>query len=238
MKYFIILFCSLFILQSGQSQTIKGLLNKAKQTINKDGAGLSNDEIIAGLKEALSNGATKGTDLLSKENGFFKNELLKIVLPPEAQKIEKTLRSVGLGKQVDDAILTMNRGAEDACKQAAPIFVNAIKQMSVTDAMAILKGADTSATSFLRGKTNAALAEAFRPVINASLEKVGATKYWSTMVNSYNKFSLQKINPDLTGYVTDRALQGVFTQIASEEKNIRKDPLARTSDLLKKVFGN
>lgn len=238
MKPLFILLSSFFILNNASSQTLKGLINKAKQVASAKPGALTNEEIIAGLKEALSNGATKGTDLLSKENGFFKNELLKIILPPEAQKIEKTLRSVGLGKQVDDAIITMNRGAEDACKQAAPIFVNAIKQMSVTDALGILKGADTSATSYLKSKTNAALAEAFRPVINASLEKVGATKYWSTMVNSYNKFSLQKINPDLTGYVTDKAMQGVFTQIASEEKNIRKDPLARTSDLLKKVFGN
>lgn len=151
-------------------------------------------------------------------------------------KVEKVLRSAGLGKMVDDAITSMNRGAEEACKEAAPIFINAIKQMDVNDAIGILKGADTAATGFLRSKTSAPLGEAFKPVINRSLEKTGATKYWSTMINAYNTFSLQKINPDLSGYVTEKALQGIFTQIAIEEKNIRKDPLARTSDLLKKCF--
>lgn len=235
MKYFLLI-ASFLILNAASAQTIKGLLNKAKQAAGVNAGSLSNDDIIAGLKEALATGAEKGTAILSKENGFFGNELMKVLLPPEAQKIEKTLRGVGLGKQVDDAILTMNRGAEDACKQAAPIFTSAIKQMSVTDAIGILRGTDTAATGYLRSKTTLALADAFRPVIAASLEKVGATKYWTTMVNSYNKFSLQKINPDLTGYVTEKALQGMFTQIATEEKNIRKDPLARTSELLKKVF--
>lgn len=235
MKYFLLI-ASFLILNAASAQTIKGLLNKAKQAVGVNAGSLSNDDIIAGLKEALASGAEKGTAILSKENGFFGNELMKVLLPPEAQKIEKTLRGVGLGKQVDDAILTMNRGAEDACKQAAPIFTSAIKQMSVTDAIGILRGTDTAATGYLRSKTTVALADAFRPVIAASLEKVGATKYWTTMVNSYNKFSLQKINPDLTGYVTEKALQGMFTQIATEEKNIRKDPLARTSELLKKVF--
>jgi hypothetical protein len=235
MKYFLLI-AAFFIINATNAQTIKGLLNKAKQVAGVGAGSLSNDDIIAGLKEALATGAEKGTAILSKENGFFSNELLKVLLPPEAQKIEKTLRGVGLGKQVDDAILTMNRGAEDACKQAAPIFTSAIKQMSVTDAIGILRGADTAATGYLRSKTTIALADAFRPVIAASLEKVGATKYWTTMVTSYNKFSLQKINPDLTGYVTEKALQGMFTQIATEEKNIRKDPVARTSELLKKVF--
>jgi hypothetical protein len=132
----------------------------------------------------------------------------------------------------------MNRGAEEACKEAAPIFVNAIKKMTVQDAVSILKGADTAATGYLRSNTSSALTTAFKPIIDGALEKVGATKYWSTMVTTYNKFSMQKINPDLSTYVTERALQGVFTQIAVEEKNIRKDPVARTTELLKKVFAN
>ena len=238
MKNFFILLASFFICHSTQAQNVKGLLSKAKDAVAGKKGALGNEEIISGLKEALAVGTEKGTAMLSKENGFFGNEMLKIILPPEAQKIEKTLRGVGLGKQVDDAILTMNHGAEDACKQAAPIFINAIKQMNVQDAVGILRGADTAATGYLRSKTSLALTDAFKPVIEASLEKVGATKYWTTMVTSYNKFSLQKINPDLTAYVTEKALQGVFTQIAIEEKNIRRDPMARTTDLLKKVFAN
>jgi hypothetical protein len=238
MKYIFFLLASLFILNNSSGQNIKGLLNKAKDAVAGKPVGLGNDEIIAGLKEALTVGTEKGTAMLSKENGFFGNELLKIILPPEAQKIEKTLRSVGFGKQVDDAILTMNRGAEEACKEAAPIFVNAIKKMTVQDAVGILKGADTAATVYLKNNTTAALTTAFRPIIDGALEKVGATKYWSTMVTTYNKFSMQKIDPDLSAYVTERTLQGVFTQIAVEEKNIRKDPVARTSELLKKVFAN
>ena len=161
------------------------------------------------------------------------------MLPPEAQKIEKTLRSVGLGKQVDDAILSMNRAAEDACKSAAPIFSNAIKQMSFQDAVGILKGSDTAATSYLKSKTTNPLTEAFRPVIESSLEKVDATKHWNTLITSYNKLPLvrDKINPDLAAYVTERSLSGIFYQVAVEEKEIRKNPLARTSDILKKVFG-
>jgi len=239
-KKLLLISCSvLFLMTSTQAQGLKGLLNKAKEVVNTSKTGsLGNDEIIAGLKEALANGTQKGTAFLSKENGFFGNEAIKILLPPEAVKVENTLRKVGLGKQVDDAILTINRGAEEATKQATPIFVNAIKQMTVTDALGILRGADTAATGFLRKSTTNSLSVAFRPVIEASLEKTGATKNWTTIINAYNKFSLQKINPDLTGYVTDKALTALFTQIAMEEKNIRKDPIARTSDLLKKVFSN
>jgi hypothetical protein len=239
-KKMLLISCSvLFLVTSINAQGLKGLLNKAKEVVNTNKSGaLGNDEIIAGLKEALANGTQKGTAFLSKENGFFGNEAIKILLPPEAVKVENTLRKVGLGKQVDDAILTINRGAEEASKQAAPIFVNAIKQMTVTDALGILRGADTAATGFLRKSTTTSLTQAFRPVIEASLEKTGATKNWTTIISAYNKFSLQKINPDLTGYVTDKALIALFNQIASEEKNIRKDPLARTSDLLKKVFSN
>lgn len=224
-----------------QAQGLKGLINKAKDAVsNKPGSGLSTDDIAAGLKEALTVGAQKGANSLSQVDGFFGNAALKILLPPEAVKVESTLRKVGLGKQVDDAILSMNRAAEDACKSAAPIFVNAIKQMSFQDALSILKGSDTAATGYLRGKTTIELTAAFKPVIDASLEKVNATKYWNTLITSYNKLTIlggQKINPDLSAYVTDKALNGIFFQVAIEEKSIRKDPVARTSDILKKVFG-
>jgi hypothetical protein len=221
-----------------EAQGLKGLLNKAKDAISKPG-GLSNDDIVSGLKEALSVGAQKGANSLSQVDGFFANAALKILMPPEAQKVESTLRKVGLGKQVDEAILSMNRAAEDACKSAAPIFVNAIKQMSIQDALGILKGSDTAATGYLRTKTTSQLTEAFRPVIEKSLAKVDATKYWNTLMTSYNKIPFQKkINPDLSAYVTEKALSGIFYQVGEEEKSIRKDPVARTSEILKKVFGS
>ena len=219
-----------------EAQDLKGLLNKA---IGKSG-GLSNEDIVSGLKEALVIGSQKGATSLSQVDGFFANAALKIIMPPEAIKVENTLRKLGMGKQVDEAILSMNRAAEDACKSAAPIFVNAIKQMSFQDALGILKGGDTAATGYLRGKTNAELTAAFRPVIDQSLEKVNATKYWNTLITAYNKTTIlggQKINPDLSAYVTDKALNGIFYQVALEEKSIRKDPVARTTEMLKKVFG-
>ena len=194
-------------------------------------------DIAAGLKEALTIGATKGAAALSATDGFFKNAALKILLPPEAAKIEKTLRSVGMGKQVDQAILSINRAAEDACKTAAPIFINAIQQMTVTDAIGILKGADTAATAYLKRTTSLPLSSAFKPVIDSSLQKTDATKHWTGLVNAYNKFSFQKLNPSLSDYVTEKALNGIYSQIALEEKNIRQHPAARATDLLKKVFG-
>lgn len=238
-RVFTLLFLAVFSIQA-DAQVLKGLLNKAKDAVSKPG-GLSNDDIVAGLKEALVTGSQKGSNTLSQTDGFFANAALKILMPPEAQKVENTLRRVGLGKQVDDAILSMNRAAEDACKNAAPIFTNAIKQMSFRDALGILKGTDTAATGYLRGKTTAELTTAFRPVIEQSLHKTDATKYWNSLISSYNKVNIfggQKINPDLSAYVTEKALSGIFTQVAIEEKNIRRDPLARTSDILKKVFGN
>ena len=221
------------------AQGLKGILNKAKEATGVSQGTLGNDDIVAGLKEALVVGSQKGSTLLSQTDGFFANAALKILLPPEAQKVEKTLRSVGLGKQVDEAILSMNRAAEDACKSAAPIFANAIKQMSFQDALGILKGSDTAATSYLKSKTTNPLTEAFRPVIESSLQKVDATKHWNSLVTSYNKLPLvrQKLNPDLSAYVTERALSGIFYQVAVEEKEIRKNPLARTSEILRKVFG-
>ena len=143
-----------------------------------------------------------------------------------------------MGKLVDDAILSMNRAAEDASKSAAPIFVNAVKQMSIGDALGILRGGDFAATGYLQNSTTSALTEAFRPVIETSLAKVNATKYWNTVFTTYNKFSTDKINPDLSAYVTEKSLAGIFYQIGLEEQKIRKDPLARTSDILKKVFAN
>lgn len=197
---------------------------------------LSNDEIVQGLKEALDVGANNASKQLSSVDGFFKDAAIKILMPPEALKAEKKLRSLGMGKLVDDAILSMNRAAEDASKNAAPIFVNAIKQMSIQDAVGILKGSDTAATGYLRNKTTSPLTEAFRPVIETSLAKVNATKYWNTVFTTYNKFTADKINPDIAAYVTEKSLSGIFHQVGLEEQKIRKDPMARTTDILKKVF--
>jgi hypothetical protein len=197
---------------------------------------LSTEDIAAGLKEALSVGAQRGSDKLSAADGFFKNAALKILMPAEAKKVEETLRGIGMGKQVDQAILAMNRAAEDATKSAAPIFVNAVKSMTIDDAMGILKGGDNAATNYLKGKTTPQLTEAFRPVIEQSLQKVDATKYWNTIFSNYNRVAKDKINPDLPAYVTEKALAGIFMQLADEEKSIRQNPAARTTELLKKVF--
>jgi len=230
-----------------QAQGLKGLLKKVTKdtSINqvissskKSTAGLSNDDIINGLKEALQKGAETGTQKLSAADGFFKDAAVKILMPAEAQKVEAKLRSMGLGKLVDNAILSMNRAAEDAAQSAAPIFLNAIKGMTIQDGLGILRGGDFAATNYLKGKTTSQLTEAFRPAIEKSLQKVDATKYWKTLFTTYNTFSKDKVNTDLTAYVTERALTGIFYQVGQEEQQIRKDPVARTTDLLRKVFAN
>lgn len=218
------------------------LFDKAKSaasSLKGGGKGLSTDDIVAGLKDALNHGTQKSTDKLSAVDGFFKDAAVKILLPPDAVKVERTLRSAGFGKQVDDAILSINRAAEDAATKAAPIFLNAIKNMTVSDGVSILHGTDTAATAYLRKSTSAQLTAAFLPVIKASLEKTGATKYWTDIFDTYNKFptTFHKVNPDLPSYATDRALYGVFFYVAVEEKNIRQNPAAQVDDLLKKVFG-
>jgi len=231
---------------SSQAQGFKNILKKdttgkySVEKLIKPGSkpGLSNDEIISGLKEALNVGTNNAAQKLSAADGFFKDAAVKILMPAEAVKAEKKLRSLGMGKLVDDAILSMNRAAEDASKSAAPIFINAIKQMSIGDALSILKGNDFAATNYLKDKTTTSLTQAFRPVIDASLTKVNATKYWNTVFTTYNKFSADKINPDLAAYVTEKALEGMFQKVGLEEQKIRKDPMARTSDILKKVFAN
>ncbi len=198
---------------------------------------LSNDEVVAGLKEALSVGTNKSVTRLSALDGYFGNADIKILMPEEAKKAERTLRSIGLDKQVDDAIMAMNRAAEDAAKSAAPIFLNAIKSISIQDGFNILKGNNTAATEYLKGKTTASLTQAFKPVVQQSLQKVDATKYWNDVFSAYNKLPMvSKVNPDLTAYVTERALAGLFFQVAEEEKQIRQDPTARVTDILKKVF--
>lgn len=208
-----------------------------KQLPQSTGA-VTETEAADGIKEALSQGLAGAVLKLNKEDGFFKDAFYKILIPEDARKIENTLRDLGLGSMVDKAILQINRGAEDAAGYAKPIFVNAIKTMSIQDAIGLVRNGDTSATHFFREKTTAQLIEAFTPVIKASLDKVNATRYYGDMVNKYNSLPLvKKINPDLTGYVTMKATNALFDLVAQEEKNIRSNFAARTTDLLKKVFG-
>jgi hypothetical protein len=212
------------------------ILSKVSKKLGGTGT-LSANEVADGLKAALDQGVTKGTGLLSATDGFLGNAAVKILMPPEAKKVEEQLRKFGMGKQVDQAITSMNRAAEDAAKSAAPIFLQAIKGMSIQDALGILGGKEDAATQYLKQQTSGPLTEAFRPVIDSSVNKVGATKYWNTIFTNYNKVAAEKINPDLTAYVTEQALKGVFYQIAQEEMNIRQNPAARGTELLQKVFG-
>lgn len=207
-------------------------------TLSTSGSsGISNDQIIAGLKQALSQGTTKGVKTLSVTDGFFKNAAVKVLFPPEAQKVEKTLRDVGAGQLVDVAVEKLNRAAEDAAVGAKDIFINAIKQMTVKDAMDILMGANNAATNYLRKTTSSKLFTSFNPVIKNSLNKVGASDAWTTVMTNYNKIPfVEKINPDLDDYVTNKAMDGVFYMIEKEERLIRKDPVKRVTETLKKVF--
>lgn len=217
-------------------------INQAISDANKAVSGnkpLTTDEVGAGLKEALINGISKGADQVSLLDGYFKNPEIKIPFPPDVKKVEDRLRQIGLGGEVDKFVMTLNRGAEDAAKEAKPIFIAAIKQMTIDDAWAILKGEPDAATQYLKRTTSPQLKEKFKPVIQASLDKVNATKYYGDIINKYNSIPLvQKVNPDLNEYATDLAMQGLFTMIAKEEKNIRQDPVARTTELLKRVFGS
>ena len=235
-KLLTVLFLVSGIVVMGQSSDILGSIKKTISGGN--GSSLSSDDIVAGLKQALSLGAQKSADRLSVVNGFLNDKAVEILMPPQAQKVEKTLRNMGMGKLVDDAITSMNHAAEDASKSAAPIFLNAIKNMTVTDGVNILKGSDTAATAYLRKSATPQLTKAYTPVIDSALQKTDATKYWKDVFDTYNKIPLvSKVNPDLSSYVTQKAIDGIFYYIAQEEIKIRKDPAAQVTDLLKKVFG-
>ena len=251
MKQILVAAALIFSISVMHAQGIKGIIKKAStkdsgtgktgigNVISKaTGTQLSTADVVSGLKEALAVGTQKSAEKLSAADGFFKDAAIKILLPPEAANVMATVsRFPGGSKMVDDAILSMNRAAEDAAKSAAPIFINAIKSMSINDAFGILRGGDTAATKFLRVTTTNSLTAAFRPVIQNSLDRVNASQLWNKVFSAYNRFSLQKVNPDLTAYVTDKALVGMFHQVALEEQKIRKDPMAQTTDILKKVFG-
>jgi Protein of unknown function (DUF4197) len=236
MKY--IIFISSILLLSCTAAQINQAMSDANSILTTEQP-LTSGEVGSGLKEALINGISKGADLTSQVDGYFKNPEIKIPFPPDVKKVEDKLRQIGLGGEVDKFVMTLNRGAEDAAKEAKPIFIAAIKQMTIDDAFALLKGQPDAATQFLKRTTTAQLKEKFKPVVQASLDKVSATKYYGDIVNNYNRIPfIDKVNPDLNDYATDMAIQGLFTMIAKEEKNIRQDPLARTTELLKRVFGS
>ena len=200
-------------------------------------SGIGQTQIAAGLKEALQQGIDKQVVNLTKTNGFYNNSLVKIGLPSELQKIEKTLRDVGLGSLADEGIKALNTAASTAVKEATPIFVDAITSMTISDATTILMGNRDAATQYLKKSTQTSLYNKFNPVIKSSFTKVGADKVWSNIISKYNAIPLvQKVNPDLTDYVTGEALKGVYTMIAVEEKDIRSQAASRTTDLLRKVF--
>lgn len=194
-------------------------------------------EVAEGLKEALVKGISVGADQVAQLDGYLKNPEIKIPFPPDVKKVEDRLRQVGMGNEVDKFVNTLNRGAEDAAREAKPIFISAIQQLTIEDAWGILKGQPDAATQYLKRTTSTQLKDKFKPVIRNSLNKVNATRYYSDLVNTYNKIPLtEKVNPNLDDYATDLAIQGLFVMIAREEKNIRQDPVARTTDLLKRVF--
>jgi hypothetical protein len=203
------------------------------------GTTVTQAEAAQAIREALDQGTGRGIGVLNKPDGFFGNEVYKLFLPPDAQKVENTLRQLGFSSLVDKAILQINRAAEDAVGFARPIFLDAIKEMTIADAINIIKGPRDAATQYFRQKTTDKLTAAFLPVIKSSLEKFSATKYYSDLINTYNNFptTVNKINPDLPSYVVNRAVTALFDQIALEEANIRANPVARTTEILKKVFG-
>ncbi|NMH24654.1 DUF4197 domain-containing protein [Flavobacterium solisilvae] len=229
MKNILLLLGCFTLISCAELQQVANQLPNLGQTQSLD--------ISGGLKEALNNGISKQVSKLTSVDGFFKNEMVKILLPEELQKVDKTLRQIGMGSLADEGLKVLNRAAEDAVKESTPIFVDAVKNMSFTDAKNILMGNESAATTYLQNSTTTALYAKFNPVIKNSFTKVGADKIWNQIITKYNAVPLvKKVNPDLTDYTTNKALEGVFKMIAVEEKNIRTNISARTSTLLQNVF--
>lgn len=235
MKKFLILLAFAPLAANAQ---LDGLLNQAKEKVSAaTGIPTGNTDIAAGLKEALNKGVEKQVSKLTAVDGFYKNESVKILMPGELKKVDKTLRKVGMGNLADEGVKSLNRAAEDAVKEATPVFVAAIKNMSIADAKNILLGKNDAATNYLQTATSTELYKKFLPIVQQSIGKVGADKIWNSIISKYNNMPLvSKVNPDINDYVTQKALEGVFKMIAVEENNIRTDLSSRTSPLLKKVF--
>jgi hypothetical protein len=256
MKKIIITISIFTIAFNTQAQTLKDAWHQAKDEVKKDekavvdkakeSTGLGNstpaltqEEVVKGLREALTVGTNNSTAFASKLDGYYKNPRLFIPWPPEAQAMRDKLMKMGFQKKIEEFETSLNRAAEEAAKNAAPIFVNAITNMSIGDGFAILKGEDTAATNYLRKTTYSPLIDKFMPVVKDAIAKVKVTSYWNPLVTAYNKLpGVKKQNPDLNDYVCKRGANGLFVLIADEETKIRKDPMARVTDILKKVFGN
>jgi Protein of unknown function (DUF4197) len=220
-------------MESNASQDLNNVMNK------KNGGQLSNDDIVNGLRDALKVGSNNAGASASKKDGFYKDSLIKIPFPPDAEKVRKAAVDIGMQQQVDDFVMSLNRAAEKAAVKAAPIFVNAILSMSIDDGMKILHGQDNAATMYLQSKTQQQLHDAFLPVVKSAIDSVQVTKYWQPLADTYNMLpGVTKVNPDLNEFVTQKALSGLFILLAAEELKIRKNPMARVDDILKKVFGS
>ncbi len=252
MKKIILTACvAVQMLNVAQAQIFKDIINQGKDAVKNAsstvqtatggalGSGLSNTDIISGLREALSVGTTNSTAKANKLDGYLKNPAIKIPFPKDAALMEQQLRALGMGKQCDQLVTSLNRAAEKAAVDAGPIFLNAIKAITINDGLSILNGGNDAATQFLQKGTNTELKAKFQPIIKQALAQVNATKYWNPLFTRYNKIPMvQKVNPNLEAYVTDRAILGLFKLVAEEETKIRKDPASRVSDILKKVFGS
>ena len=234
MKKIIMLLLFVPIIATAQLGQLKKI---AKIKVPKITKSATFPDISAGLKEALNNGITKQVSKLTAEDGFYKNDFVKILLPSELQKVDRTLRSLGMSNLADEGLKLLNRAAEDAVKEATPIFVDAVKNMTFADAKTILMGNENSATTYLETATSSTLYDKFSPVIGTSLDKVNADKIWAQMINKYNSIPLvKKVSPDLKDYVTKETMKGVFKMVAVEEKEIRLNLKARTSPLLQSIF--
>ena len=230
MKKIVLLVSSFFCLSS--CADLQSVMNSTQQS-----GALSSVDISNGLKQALELGISQGVDLLSQKDGYYGSSLAKILFPEPLQKVDNTLRSIGLGSLADEGVKLLNRAAEDAVTEAKPIFINAVKNLSFSDATAILTGGKNAATDYLKKTTTQSLIQAFSPKIQASLGKVGADQVWSSIIDKYNAVPLvTKVNPDLTSYVTEKAIDGLFLQIAQKEEDIRTNIGSRTTPLLQKVF--
>ncbi|GAA4450370.1 DUF4197 domain-containing protein [Nibrella saemangeumensis] len=228
-------------LTTTQAQTPRTTLGKILEKVTQPtGTGsLTANEIALGLKEALQVGITNGAKQASAVDGYFRNPSIKLLFPPDVQRMEARLRQIGLGRQVDQFILSLNRAAEDAAKRSRPIFISAITSMTIQDALGILRGQPDAATQYLRRTTYQQLVNEFTPVVDSALTANNATRYYGDLVRTYNQIPLvQKANPDLTNYATTKAVDGLFLLIAQEEKKIRENPAARVSDILRRVFGS
>lgn len=229
MKKILILIVAVSLSSCAEMQQV---LNQLPQT-----QGIGGVDIAGGLREALNNGISQQVTKLTATDGFYRNEAVKILLPEELRKVDAGLRKIGLSSLADEGLKVLNRAAEDAVKEATPIFVDAVRNMTFMDAKSILMGNESSATTYLQNSTTTALYGKFNPVIKNSFTKVGADKVWTNIITKYNSIPLvNKVNPDLTDYVTNQALNGVFKMVAVEEKNIRTNLSSRTSILLQKVF--